>query len=106
MSFDGDPEKGNLVVKWNDSIAPAANFILAVVIFVTPLGILYSQTVEGSLPWMATVMTLICLSGSAFNFISYFHQISKRKSIASFLQELHSFDKKVEFLLNFKRIFV
>lgn len=100
MSFDGSPEKGNLVVKWHDFIAPAFNFILAVVIFVTPLRILYSETVNGLLPWIATVMTLVCLSGSALNFIPYFHQISKRKSIAEFLHGLHSFDKKVEFSLN------
>lgn len=95
MSFDGPAEKGNLVVAWHAFITPVINIILSVAIFVTPLGLLYDQTIKGSLPWMAVVMTLVCLSGSALNFISYFIQISKFRTIAKFMQELHNFDKRV-----------
>lgn len=95
MSFDGTPEKGRFVVKWHDFIAPVSMVLLAICVFILPIVILYPESVNSFSPWMIIVMQLISLSGTALNFIPFFHQISRRKFVVKFVHSLHSFDEKV-----------
>lgn len=97
MSFDGPPDKGRFVVKWHDFIAPVSMLFLAISIFIASLVILFPEATNSFSPWMTIVMQLIGLSGTALNFIPFCHQISNRKSIVKFMNDLHRFDEKVSF---------
>lgn len=93
VTFTAPPKKGNFVQKQRDYIVPVLNVLLAITLI--PLIILYPMSVDSYSPLMSTILHLIGIFGTAFNFIPFFYQLYKRNSIKKFILDLHNFDKLV-----------
>lgn len=93
MSFEGPPEKGNFVVMWRDLITPFLNGLLAILLVASVH--LYPLDSKLFTPLMTSITHFIGIFGTILNFTQLVFQTSKHRSIAKFIMDLNSFDKKV-----------
>lgn len=96
MTFNGPPEKGNLVQKNLDFIVPVLNVFMSICLI--PLILLYPMEIDHYSPLMTTIMHIIVLLGATLILLPFFYQIYKRNVIKKFLLDLHKFDEMVSSL--------